>query len=147
MSRNELKYMVKRQWKELKVVESKQGVSVQLILNSNHWLQPVHIKYATGNWWALDIKSLLVPHNVCKCVCNWWGLERDVGGPPEEITAEVLQAQGKKQNKTKQKPYHGSCPAYCPLHHYMQPNYAWICNFTPSFLLSSTHTETHIHKY
>lgn len=64
--------------------------------------QPVRIKYAMDNWWALDIKSVLVPHSLCVCVhvvlvcmrvcvcaCNWWGLDRDTGRPPEEIRATL----------------------------------------------------------
>ena len=60
-------------------------------------LQPVRIKYAMDNWWALDIKSVLVAHtaclcaHMCVCVCayNWWGLDRDAGRPPEEIRATL----------------------------------------------------------
>ena len=119
-------------------------------------LQPVRIKYAMDNWWALDIKSVLVAHTaclcahmcvcVCVCVCayNWWGLDRDAGRPPEEIRATLPMSC--RLRKKKKKTNHASCLAYCPLHLYLQHHCAWITTSLRNWTLGTKCKWTHTHR-
>lgn len=80
--------------------------------------QPVHIKYAMDNWWALDMKSVLVPCDLCVCVrahvvlvCNacvcvqhvingaWTGTLADYQMDSRLLCLSCLVLQAQRENK------------------------------------------------
>ena len=119
--------------------------------------QPVHIKYATGKGWALDIPSLLAAHRcicmcmcmlcLCACVCVW------LRGTNKAWTRLLAEHQRKSRplcqcitGSGKKRWWIQQCPLKLYLQqHYELPSSTHKMNATSCNLHMNPHKPTHTH--